>query len=103
MSKIIKFDEDARKKIKAGIDKVANAIKITIGPRGRNVILDKGFGSPVITNDGVSIAKEIELEDKFENIGADLIKEVANKTNDTAGDGTTKQLCEKVRNLWQPE
>jgi chaperonin GroEL len=89
MSKIIKFDEDARKKIKAGIDKVANAIKITIGPRGRNVILDKGFGSPVITNDGVSIAKEIELEDKFENIGADLIKEVANKTNDTAGDGTT--------------
>jgi len=89
MSKIIKFDEDARKKIKAGIDKVADAIKITIGPRGRNVILDKGFGSPVITNDGVSIAKEIELEDKFENIGADLIKEVANKTNDTAGDGTT--------------
>ncbi|MFA5961160.1 MAG: chaperonin GroEL [Parcubacteria group bacterium] len=89
MSKIIKFDEDARKKIKAGIDKVADAIKITIGPRGRNVILDRGFGSPVITNDGVSIAKEIELEDKFENIGADLIKEVANKTNDTAGDGTT--------------
>jgi chaperonin GroEL len=89
MSKIIKFDEEARKKIKAGIDKVADAIKITIGPRGRNVILDKGFGSPVITNDGVSIAKEIELEDKFENIGADLIKEVANKTNDTAGDGTT--------------
>lgn len=89
MSKIIKFDEDARKRIRAGIDKVADAIKITIGPRGRNVILDKGFGSPVITNDGVSIAKEIELEDKFENIGADLIKEVANKTNDTAGDGTT--------------
>ena len=89
MSKIIKFDEDARKKIRMGIDKVADAIKITIGPRGRNVILDKGFGSPVITNDGVSIAKEIELEDKFENIGADLIKEVANKTNDTAGDGTT--------------
>ncbi len=89
MSKIIKFDEDARKKIRAGIDKVADAVKTTIGPRGRNVILDKGFGSPVITNDGVSIAKEIELEDKFENIGADLIKEVANKTNDTAGDGTT--------------
>jgi chaperonin GroEL len=89
MSKIIKFDEDARKRIKAGIDKVADAIKITIGPRGRNVILDKGFGTPIITNDGVSIAKEIELEDKFENIGADLIKEVANKTNDTAGDGTT--------------
>lgn len=83
------FDEEARQKIKAGIDKVADAVKITIGPRGRNVIMDKGFGSPVITNDGVSIAKEIELEDKFENIGADLIKEVANKTNDNAGDGTT--------------
>ncbi|NTU66926.1 MAG: chaperonin GroEL [Candidatus Moranbacteria bacterium] len=89
MSKIIKFDEEARGKIKAGIDKVADAVKVTIGPRGRNVILDKGFGSPVITNDGVSIAKEIELEDKFENIGVDLIKEVANKTNDAAGDGTT--------------
>lgn len=89
MSKIIKYDEEARKKIKSGIDKVADAVKVTIGPRGRNVILDKGFGSPVITNDGVSIAKEIELEDKFENIGADLIKEVANKTNDVAGDGTT--------------
>jgi chaperonin GroEL len=89
MSKIIKFDEKARKKIKAGIDKVADAVKITLGPRGRNVIVDKGFGSPMITNDGVSIAKEIELEDKFENIGAELIKEVANKTSDVAGDGTT--------------
>ena len=89
MAKIIKYDEEAREKIKSGIDQVADAVKITIGPRGRNVILDKGFGSPVITNDGVSIAKEIELEDKFENIGADLIKEVANKTNDVAGDGTT--------------
>lgn len=89
MSKIIKFNEDARGKIKAGVDKVADAVKITLGPRGRNVIMDKGFGSPVITNDGVSIAKEIELEDKFENIGAELIKEVANKTNDVAGDGTT--------------
>lgn len=89
MAKIIKYGEEARKKIKSGIDQVADAVKITIGPRGRNVILDKGFGSPAITNDGVSIAKEIELEDKFENIGADLVKEVANKTNDTAGDGTT--------------
>lgn len=89
MAKLIKFNEEAREKIKSGIDQVANAVKITIGPRGRNVILDKGFGSPVITNDGVSIAKEIELEDKFENIGAELIKEVANKTNDVAGDGTT--------------
>jgi len=89
MAKIIKYNEEAREKIKSGIDQVADAVKITIGPRGRNVILDKGFGSPVITNDGVSIAKEIELEDKFENIGAELIKEVASKTNDVAGDGTT--------------
>lgn len=89
MAKIIKFDEEAREKIKSGIDQVADAVKVTLGPRGRNVVLDKGFGSPVITNDGVSIAKEIELEDKFENIGAELVKEVANKTNDVAGDGTT--------------
>ncbi len=89
MAKVIKFNEEARAKIKDGIDQVADAVKITIGPRGRNVILDKGFGSPVITNDGVSIAKEIEVEDKFENIGVELIKEVANKTNDVAGDGTT--------------
>ena len=89
MAKQIKIGIDARKKIKLGIDKVANTVKATIGPRGRNVILDKGFGSPTITNDGVSIAKEIDLEDKFENIGAQLIKEVANKTNDVAGDGTT--------------
>ncbi|MDH4329966.1 MAG: chaperonin GroEL [Candidatus Moranbacteria bacterium] len=89
MAKEIKYGVDARSKIKAGIDKVADAVKGTIGPKGRNVILDKGFGSPVITNDGVSIAKEIELEDKFENIGASLIKEVAERTNDAAGDGTT--------------
>lgn len=89
MSKIIKFDMEAREKIKKGIDQVANAVKITIGPRGRNVIVDKGFGSPMITNDGVSIAKEIDLEDKFENMGAELVKEVASKTNDVAGDGTT--------------
>jgi chaperonin GroEL len=89
MAKIIKYGAEAREKIKSGIDQTADAIKITIGPKGRNVVLDKGFGSPVITNDGVSIAKEIELEDKFENIGAEIIKEVANKTNDVAGDGTT--------------
>jgi chaperonin GroEL len=89
MAKIIKYNEEAREKIKSGIDQVADAVKVTLGPRGRNVVLDKGFGSPTITNDGVTIAKEIELEDKFENIGADLIKEVANKTNDVAGDGTT--------------
>ncbi|HLN19283.1 MAG TPA: chaperonin GroEL [Patescibacteria group bacterium] len=89
MAKIIKYSEEAREKIKSGIDQVADAVKVTLGPRGRNVVLDRGFGAPTITNDGVSIAKEIELEDKFENIGADLIKEVANKTNDVAGDGTT--------------
>lgn len=92
MSKAIQFSTAARGKIKEGIDKVADAVKITLGPRGRNVILDKGFGSPTITNDGVSIAKEIELEDKFENIGAELIKEAANKTNDVAGDGTTTSV-----------
>jgi chaperonin GroEL len=89
MPKILEYGAEARKKVKAGIDKVANTVKVTLGPKGRNVILDKGFGSPTITNDGVSIAKEIELEDKFENIGAELMKEVANKTNDVAGDGTT--------------
>lgn len=89
MSKVIKYSTDARKKIKAGVDKVANAVKVTLGPKGRNVILEKGFGAPTITNDGVTIAKEIELEDKFENIGAELAKEVADKTNEAAGDGTT--------------
>lgn len=89
MPKQILFNEDARVKLKAGVDKLANAVKVTIGPKGRNVILDKGFGAPQIVNDGVTIAKEIELEDKFENMGAELIKEVASKTNDVAGDGTT--------------
>jgi chaperonin GroEL len=89
MPKDIKMGIDARKKIKIGIDKVADVVKTTLGPKGRNVILDKSYGSPTITNDGVSIAKEIELADKMENIGASLIKEVANKTNDVAGDGTT--------------
>ncbi len=89
MAKQIEFGEKARQHLVAGVNKVANAVKVTLGPRGRNVVLDKGFGSPTITNDGVTIAKEIELEDKFENIGAELVKEVASKTNDTAGDGTT--------------
>jgi chaperonin GroEL len=89
MAKQIKFDEDARKRIKKGIDKVAAAVRVTLGPKGRNVVLDRGFGSPVVTNDGVTIVKEIELEDKFENIGAEFVKDVANKTNDAAGDGTT--------------
>jgi chaperonin GroEL len=89
MAKQIKFDEDARRRIKNGIDKVADAVRVTLGPKGRNVILDRGFGSPMVTNDGVTIVKEIDLEDKFENIGAEFVKEVANKTNDAVGDGTT--------------
>lgn len=89
MAKQIAYNEDARKKMKVGIDKVADAVKVTLGPKGRNVILDRGYGAPVITNDGVSIAREIELKDKFENLGVQLIKQVADKTNDVAGDGTT--------------
>jgi chaperonin GroEL len=89
MAKKILYNEEARKALKRGIDTVADVVKITIGPRGRNVILDKGYGSPTITNDGVSIAKEITLKDKFENMGAEIIKEVAEKTNNIAGDGTT--------------
>jgi len=89
MAKQILFDEHSRAALKRGVDKLANAVKVSLGPRGRNVILDKGFGSPTVTNDGVTIAKEIELEDKFENVGAQLLQEVASKTNDVAGDGTT--------------
>lgn len=89
MSKEIIFGEDARKALQSGIDKLANTVKITLGPKGRNVVLDKKYGAPLITNDGVTIAKEIELEDAFENMGAQLVKEVATKTNDVAGDGTT--------------
>ena len=89
MAKEVIFGEDVKKKLQAGVDTVADAVKVTLGPRGRNVVLDKGFGGPTITNDGVSIAKEISLEDKFENMGAEIIKEVANKTNELAGDGTT--------------
>ncbi|HIY82177.1 chaperonin GroEL [Hydrogenoanaerobacterium saccharovorans] len=89
MAKEIVFGEEARKSLQAGIDKLANTVKITMGPKGRNVVLDKKFGSPLITNDGVTIAKEIELEDPFENMGAQVVKEVATKTNDAAGDGTT--------------
>ena len=89
MSKILKFDEEARRGLEAGVNKLADAVKVTLGPRGRNVVLDKKFGAPTITNDGVSIAREVELEDIFENMGAQLVKEVATKTNDVAGDGTT--------------
>jgi len=89
MAKDIKYAEDARKSLEAGVNKVANTVKVTLGPKGRNVVLDKKYGAPLITNDGVTIAKEIELEDRFENAGAQLVKEVASKTNDVAGDGTT--------------
>ena len=89
MSKEIKFGEDARKKMLDGVNKLADTVKVTLGPKGRNVVLDKSFGAPLITNDGVTIAKEIELDDPYENIGARLVKEVATKTNDIAGDGTT--------------
>ncbi len=89
MAKEILFGEDARKALQAGVDKLADAVKVTLGPKGRNVVLDKKFGAPLITNDGVTIAKDVELEDPFENMGASLVKEVATKTNDCAGDGTT--------------
>jgi len=92
MAKQILFNQDAREALKRGVDTVANAVKITIGPRGRNVVLDKSYGSPIITNDGVTIAREISLKDRFENMGAEIVKEVASKTNDSAGDGTTTSV-----------
>ncbi|MBP9802654.1 chaperonin GroEL [Patescibacteria group bacterium] len=89
MAKQILFNEEARSKMRAGVDKLANSVKVTLGPKGRNVVIDKGYGAPVITKDGVTVAKDIELEDKFENLGAEIVKEVASKTADVAGDGTT--------------
>ncbi|MBI2637804.1 MAG: chaperonin GroEL, partial [Candidatus Sungbacteria bacterium] len=89
MAKQILFNEKARQAVRRGVDMLANTVKVTLGPKGRNVVLDRGYGAPTITNDGVSIAKEIDLEDKFENLGAELLKEVASKTNDKVGDGTT--------------
>jgi len=88
-TKDVKFGTDARQRMLAGVDTLANAVKVTLGPKGRNVVLDKSFGAPRITKDGVSVAKEIELSDKFENMGAQMVKEVASRTNDEAGDGTT--------------
>src|SRR5262245_36274563 len=88
-AKMISFGEDARKSVLHGVNVLANAVKVTLGPRGRNVVIDKTFGSPTITKDGVTVAKEIELENKFENMGAQMVKEVASKTSDAAGDGTT--------------
>ena len=106
MSKQILFNEDVRAALKRGVDKLANAVKVTLGPKGRNVVLDRGYGAPTITKDGVTVAKEIELEDKFENLGAELVKEVASKTNDVAGDGTTTatvlaqaMIAEGLRNV----
>src|SRR3972149_6460708 len=89
MAKEIKFDMEARNSILAGVNTMANAVKVTLGPKGRNVVLEKSFGSPVVTKDGVTVAKEIELEDHFQNMGANMVKEVASKTSDTAGYGTT--------------
>src|SRR5213080_3033992 len=88
-AKLLKYEEEARRLLEAGVNKLADAVAITLGPRGRNVVLDKKWGAPTITNDGVTIAKEVELEDPYENMGAQLAKEVATKTNDVAGDGTT--------------
>jgi chaperonin GroEL len=89
MAKQLVFDESARRRLESGVNKLADTVKVTLGPKGRNVVLDKKFGAPTITNDGVTIARDIELEDHFENMGAQLVKEVATKTNDIAGDGTT--------------
>ena len=88
-AKDVKFSTDARNRMMHGVNVLADAVKVTLGPKGRNVVLDKSFGAPRITKDGVTVAKEIELDDKFENMGAQMVKEVASKTNDTAGDGTT--------------
>jgi chaperonin GroEL len=88
-AKDLRFDEDARRGLEAGVNQLADVVKVTLGPKGRNVVLEKKWGAPTITNDGVTIAKEIELEDAYENMGAQLAKEVATKTNDVAGDGTT--------------
>ena len=92
MAKMIAFDEEARRGLERGLNTLADAVKVTLGPRGRNVVLEKKWGAPTITNDGVSIAKEIELDDPYEKIGAELVKEVAKKTDDVAGDGTTTSV-----------
>ncbi len=106
MAKRLQFDEEARRSLKKGIDSLAEAVKVTLGPKGRNVVLDKKFGAPTITNDGVTIARDIDLAEPFENMGAQLLKEVATKTNDVAGDGTTTAtvlsqaiVIEGLRNL----
>ncbi|MBX4205545.1 MAG: chaperonin GroEL, partial [Candidatus Doudnabacteria bacterium] len=103
MAKMIKSGSDAREQIMKGVDTLADVVRVTMGPKGRNVILDEGYGTPTITNDGVTIAKKIDLEDKFQNVGAQLIKEVAEKTNDVAGDGTTTAtvLAQAILHNWK--
>ena len=96
MAKVIKFNEEARKALEVGVDTLADAVKITLGPKGRNVVLDKGYGIPTITNDGVTIAKEIELKDPIENLGAQIVKEVATKSNDVAGEIGRASCRERV-------
>ena len=93
MPKLLTFDEDARKSLLAGVSKLSRAVKSTLGPRGRNAVLDKGWGAPKVTKDGVTVAEDIEMEDPFENMGVQLVKEVASKTSDVAGDGTTRPPC----------
>ena len=105
MSKLIKRGDEARKALEAGVNSLADTVKITLGPKGRNVVLDKKYGAPLITNDGVTIAKEIELDDPFENMGAQLVKEVSTKTNDVAGDGTRseeRRVGKECRSRWSP-
>ena len=106
MAKDIIFGEEARKALQAGVDEIANAVKVTLGPKGRNAVLERSYGAPLITNDGVTIAKEIELDNPFKNMGAQLVREVATKTNDCAGDGTTTatvlaqaMICEGMKNV----
>src|SRR6202161_3517159 len=106
MPKILKFDEAARRGLEVGVNKLADTVQVTLGPKRRNVVIEKKFGAPTITNDGVSIAREVELDDPFENMGAQLVKEVATKTNDVAGDGTTTAtvlaqalITERLRNV----
>src|SRR2546429_151958 len=111
-AKVLHFDVDARARLKRGVDQLADAVKVTLGPKGRNVVIDKKFGTPTITKDGVTVAKEIELEDPIENMGAQLVKEVATKTSDIAGDGTTtatvlaQAICRPtsspIRRRWRP-
>src|SRR5882672_11157177 len=99
MPKMIAFDEQARRALESGMNQLADAVCVTLGPKGRNVVLEKKWGAPTITKDGVSVAKEIELEDPYEKIGAELVKEVAKKTDDVAGDGTTSTACPRT---WRP-